>query len=246
VTHSVTATASNGGTITPSGVVTVNEGASIDFTILSQAGYRIDEVTIDGLPIGTVSTHEFTNVTGDHTINVTFTPVPVYTILVSSSAGGTISPSGSVSGPGGTCATFSITPSNGYVIAGVTVAPSATYTFSSVNSSHTIAAAFSIISSVVYKINCGSNSSATPYSADQFSRGGTQRTVTNSISMGGLTDPAPQAVYQSERYGNSTYTIPGLVASENYLVRLHFTELYWTAAGKRVFDEVLPFNSLNN
>jgi len=38
-------------------------------------------------------------------------------------------------------------------------------------------------------------------------------------------------VYQSERYGSSTYTFPGLTASAQYTVRLHFAEIYWTATG---------------
>jgi hypothetical protein len=43
-------------------------------------------------------------------------------------------------------------------------------------------------------------------------------------------------VYQSERYGNMTYTITGLTASTTHTVRLHFAELYQTATGKRVFN----------
>jgi len=43
-------------------------------------------------------------------------------------------------------------------------------------------------------------------------------------------------VYQSERYGTSTYTLPNLTAGRQYTVRLHFAELYWTAAGKRKFN----------
>ena len=49
-------------------------------------------------------------------------------------------------------------------------------------------------------------------------------------------ESAPQAVYQSNRYGNFTYTIPGLTAGSAYTVRLHFAEEYWTAAGQRVFN----------
>ena len=60
----------------------------------------------------------------------------------------------------------------------------------------------------VYRINCGSSSAASPFTADQYGSGGTQRTVTNTITISGITNPAPQAVYQSERYGNSTYTLP--------------------------------------
>jgi hypothetical protein len=87
----------------------------------------------------------------------------------------------------------------------------------------------------VYRINCGSSSVVTPFAADQYASGGTQHSVTNTINVTGVTNAAPQAVYQSERYGNLTYTFPSLTASAGYTVRLHFAELYWTAAGKRTF-----------
>jgi hypothetical protein len=88
----------------------------------------------------------------------------------------------------------------------------------------------------VYRIDCGSTSGASPFTADQFSSGGTARTVTNAINTTGLTNAAPQGVYQSERYGNVTYTLPSLVAGASYTVRLHFAELFQTAAGKRLFN----------
>jgi len=50
------------------------------------------------------------------------------------------------------------------------------------------------------------------------------------------TNAAPAAVYQSERYGNFSYTLGGLTANADYTVRLHFAEIYWTATGKRVFN----------
>jgi hypothetical protein len=87
----------------------------------------------------------------------------------------------------------------------------------------------------VYRINCG-GSAVSPFTADQFSSGGTVRTVTNTINVSGLTNAAPQAVYQSERYGNVTYTLPSLVAGAAYTVRLHFAELFQTAAGRRLFN----------
>ena len=65
------------------------------------------------------------------------------------------------------------------------------------------------------------------------------RTVTNSITISGVTDPAPMAVYQSERYGNSTYTLPNLTPGSQYKVRLHFAELYQTATGRRKFNVVI-------
>ena len=51
-----------------------------------------------------------------------------------------------------------------------------------------------------------------------------------------MTAPAPQAVYQTERDNNFTYTFTGLTAGLNYKVRLHFAETYWTSVGQRRFN----------
>jgi trimeric autotransporter adhesin len=76
----------------------------------------------------------------------------------------------------------------------------------------------------------------TSFVADEdFSGGGTD-TSANTITTAGIANAAPMAVYQSERAGNFTYTIPGLTAGSTHTVLLHFAEFYWTAAGKRVFN----------
>ena len=48
--------------------------------------------------------------------------------------------------------------------------------------------------------------------------------------------PAPpmMLLYQSERYGNFSYTIP--VTNGEYVVTLKFAEIYWTRVGQRVFN----------
>ena len=46
-------------------------------------------------------------------------------------------------------------------------------------------------------------------------------------------------MYQHNRYGNFTYTVPGLTAGASYTVRLHFAEEYWTAAGSRTFNVLI-------
>jgi Malectin domain len=80
---------------------------------------------------------------------------------------------------------------------------------------------------------------AAPYVADEDFTGGATASVTNAISTTGVTDPAPQSVYQHNRYGNFTYTIPGLTAGASYTVRLHFAEEYWTTAGSRTFNVLI-------
>jgi malectin (di-glucose binding ER protein)/ricin-type beta-trefoil lectin protein/putative Ig domain-containing protein len=80
---------------------------------------------------------------------------------------------------------------------------------------------------------------AAPYAADEDFTGGATASVTNAISTTGVTDPAPQSVYQHNRYGNFTYTIPGFTAGASYTVRLHFAEEYWTTAGSRTFNVLI-------
>lgn len=88
----------------------------------------------------------------------------------------------------------------------------------------------------VYQINCGGSTSS-PYTADQYSSGGYTAAVSNSIDPSAASNPAPQSVYQSVRYGgNFSYVLPGLTAGAAYTVRLHFSENYWTVAGGRNFN----------
>jgi beta-glucanase (GH16 family) len=77
------------------------------------------------------------------------------------------------------------------------------------------------------------------YVADEDFAGGTASSTTATISTAGVTNPAPEAVYQSQRFGNFTYTLPGFTAGTTYVVRLHFDEFYWTAAGKREFNVLI-------
>ncbi|MBA2287790.1 MAG: family 16 glycosylhydrolase [Ktedonobacteraceae bacterium] len=85
------------------------------------------------------------------------------------------------------------------------------------------------------QINSGGPAVA-PFVADTGFTGGTTVVSTNSINTSGVSNPAPQAVYQSNRYGNFSYVVPGLTAGASYTVRLHFAETYWTAAGQRTFN----------
>jgi beta-glucanase (GH16 family) len=84
------------------------------------------------------------------------------------------------------------------------------------------------------KINCG-GPAVSPFVADTGFLGGSTAVATNTISTGGVTNPAPAAVYQSHRYVPHTYVLSKLAARATYNVRLHFAETYWTASGQRVF-----------
>jgi uncharacterized protein DUF4038/malectin (di-glucose binding ER protein)/collagenase-like protein with putative collagen-binding domain len=86
-------------------------------------------------------------------------------------------------------------------------------------------------------INAGGIAAA-PFVADTAFNGGATTTNGNGTTdVTAVTNPAPQAVYQTERYGSPFgYTYTGLIPNASYLVRLHFSE-DWAgdnAAGRRL------------
>jgi beta-glucanase (GH16 family) len=89
--------------------------------------------------------------------------------------------------------------------------------------------------SVIYRVNSG-GAAVSPFSADQFFSGGNTFGSGSAISTSGVANAAPAAVYQTERYGNHTYTFGSLTPNAAYTVRLHFAEIYWTAVGQRRFN----------
>ncbi len=72
VTHTITATAGTGGTISPSGSVAVNNGESKTFIITPNSNYSIAEVKVDGVSQGIIASYTFENITANHTISATF------------------------------------------------------------------------------------------------------------------------------------------------------------------------------
>jgi endo-1,4-beta-xylanase len=83
-------------------------------------------------------------------------------------------------------------------------------------------------------INTGGSATGS-FTADQFFSGGTAFTNTNTIDMSQITsNPPPAAIFNSERYGAMTYTIPNLSGAQT--VTLYFAETFLTAAGQRLFN----------
>ena len=155
-TYSITATAGTGGTISPSGMGSVNYGASQTFTITPNANYHVADVQVDGFSVGAVTSYTFNNVTANHTINATFAinSIPMHTITASAGANGTIFPSGVLTVNDGASQSFTITPNASYHVADVqvdssSVGPVTSYTFTKVSANHTISASFTINSFTV-------------------------------------------------------------------------------------------------
>lgn len=72
-TYTITASAGQGGSITPSGAVSVDKGGSQTFTIKPSDNYEIADVKVDGQSVGKKTEYTFENVTEAHTIAATFT-----------------------------------------------------------------------------------------------------------------------------------------------------------------------------
>ncbi|MFR4756881.1 MAG: InlB B-repeat-containing protein [Evtepia gabavorous] len=73
--YTITTTASEGGTINPSGKVAVAENGSQDFTVIANSGYSISSVTVDGGAIverKAEGTYTVKNVTKNCTVTATF------------------------------------------------------------------------------------------------------------------------------------------------------------------------------
>ena len=71
-TYNIIASVGSGGSISPSGTVTVNAGQNQGFTITADTNYQISDVLVDGSSVGIVSSYTFTNVQASHTISASF------------------------------------------------------------------------------------------------------------------------------------------------------------------------------
>lgn len=93
---------------------------------------------------------------------------------------------------------------------------------------------------LVMAINAGSKDAYGNYSGDMDVQGGnTYSNPYNAIDTSRVTNPAPEPVYQSERWGVFTYTLGGLQPGAWYTVRLHFAEIYFRSTNQRVFNVMI-------
>ena len=88
--------------------------------------------------------------------------------------------------------------------------------------------------SSIVSINAGGQATG-GFSADQFFAGGATFGNSATIDMSQIaSDPPPAAIFNTERYGVITYTIPN--RSGGQTVTLYFAETYLSGPGQRLFD----------
>jgi hypothetical protein len=86
-------------------------------------------------------------------------------------------------------------------------------------------------------INAGGSATGSFVADTGFDQGNSYSDTSSSINTNGVSNPAPQAVWQTCRWNASfTYTLTGLTAGNTYTVKLDWAELTWQAAGQRKFN----------
>ena len=120
----VSASAGEGGSISPSGSVRVKAGGSQTFHFLPDEGFALSSVEVNGQPVAVLGlSYTLGAIMANASIAATFEPVgegpapdvpQVHSIEATSTAGGTVSPSGSVQVPHGGSMSFAFIPYAGY------------------------------------------------------------------------------------------------------------------------------------
>ena len=147
-TFAITATAGAGGMITPVGSSIVKYDSSIKYTITPDAGFVIDTIFVDSIPVDSISSYTFDSVRINKTISAKF-KVRTFAITATAGAGGSISPSGTSSVKYDSSLKYTITPNAGFVIDtlfvnGNKVDSISSYTFDTVKENKTIFAKFKV------------------------------------------------------------------------------------------------------
>jgi parallel beta-helix repeat protein len=75
----IISSAGNGGSIAPSGIISLIYGGNQSFTITASNGYHVSGVTVNGTSLGALSSYTVQNVNGATTVSATFAPNPTPT-----------------------------------------------------------------------------------------------------------------------------------------------------------------------
>jgi len=149
--YTLTMSSSTGGSTYPSGTVSLESGESRSITAIPSAGYKFDYWTVlSGNAIITDSTSDSTTIliTEDAKIRANFS-LKSYTLTMSSGAGGSTTPAGTLTLDHGESQTISATPSSGYSFKNWSVVSGSAAITNSLSSSTTV----SITSNATVKAN---------------------------------------------------------------------------------------------
>jgi hypothetical protein len=158
--YKIEASAGENGTISSEGELNYPSNVGTTYTFIPDADYEVEEVFIDGEPMGMAQATEYTFplVDKEYTIHVTFrlaTHTTSYIITASADENGTITPAGETTYSEGESATYTFTPAANYEVEEVFIdgepmdMPQTTgYTFTELDKDHTIHVMFRLIESI--------------------------------------------------------------------------------------------------
>jgi uncharacterized repeat protein (TIGR03803 family) len=176
-TFTITPSAGANGSISPSAAQTVKYGGSVTLTATPGANYVVDTWYVDGTAVATgTKTYKLSNVTADHTVNVTFKAVQ-FAVTASAGVGGTVSPSGAQSVSYGSSISFTASPNAGYTVStwsvDGTVAQTGgtSFTLSNVTAKHTVQVKFVKITYTV-TASAGTGGTISPAGTSTVTTGG--------------------------------------------------------------------------
>ena len=214
-----------GGTITPSGTITVNHGDNLTFEFEPDEEYEllnflVDNVAqqIDG------NTFTFDSIAADHAVVAIFIPMNIIRHEITATAGahGSISPSGRVRVADGGSQSFQIVPDEHYYISGLIVDGAAvdvadSYQFQNVTDDHTISASFEAYKHTVTAI-AGEHGSVSPY-GEQVVDEGSDITFTFDPNVGYVVSEV-LVDGESVEFSGNTYTLQNVLS--DHVVTVNF------------------------
>jgi hypothetical protein len=147
----------------------------------------------------------------------------------------------SASYPNGTSVTLTASPAGGSTFVGWAGACSGTGACTvTMSMAQTVTATFNAGAPAgVLAVNAGGSATGS-FAADSFFSAGGTFSTTRAIDTSLIPAPVPpQAVFQTERFGDVTYTVANLSAGRPHTVTLYFAEIFWTSSGQRTFDVII-------
>ena len=184
--YTITTSAGSNGSITPS--ATVNYGSSKTINMSPSTGYEVNEVIVDGVNKGKITTYTFNNITDNHTISVTFKKLDEqkFTVNCTTVQNGNISVSPS-SATVGTKITIYVNPSEGYRLKQIDSSPTVNINnnqFTMPAQNVTLTPVFEQIQVQTYAITVGTSEHGTATASHTSASAGTTITMTATPGQG--------------------------------------------------------------
>ena len=184
--YTITTSAGSNGSITPS--ATVNYGSSKTINMSPSTGYEVNEVIVDGINKGKITTYTFNNITDNHTISVTFKKLDEqkFTVNCTTVQNGNISVS-PTSATVGTKITIYVNPSEGYRLKQIDSSPTVAINnnqFTMPAQNVTLTPVFEQIEVQTYAITVGTSEHGTATASHTSASAGTTITMTATPGQG--------------------------------------------------------------